>query len=133
MPATALFDREKEARSKTVTIPFTQVSRLLAYARIRRGSVVSKLVSLEDVVKKYLLAYSGVFVLGVAACAQSGPGSTPGTGGTSSPGSAGTTGNGGNTAGNAGTTGNGGSTAGDAGTTGSGGDTSMGSGGSSTA
>ena len=33
--------------------------------------------------KKFLLAYSGVFVLAVAACAQSGPGTTTGTAGTS--------------------------------------------------
>jgi hypothetical protein len=84
-------------------------------------------------VKKYLLAYSAVFVVGMAACAQSGPGSTPGTGGSSLAGSAGTTGNGGNTAGNAGTTGNGGSTTGEAGTTGTAGDSATGSAGSSAA
>jgi hypothetical protein len=70
-------------------------------------------------VNKFLLACSGTFLL-AAACAQNGPGSSPGTAG-SSGGDA--TGSGGNGPGNGGTTGAGG-------TTGTGGDTSPGSGGS---
>jgi hypothetical protein len=71
-------------------------------------------------VNKLLLACSGIFVLAVASCAQSGPGSTPGaagsSGGDSSQGSAGTMGSAGN---------------GVAGTTGSGGDTTPGTAGTS--
>jgi len=82
-------------------------------------------------VKKVLLAYSGVFVLAVAACAQTGPGDGTGTAGSSSTGTAGTTGSAGTsgnagTTGSAGTTGNGGSAAGDAGTTGSAGNNGTG-------
>jgi hypothetical protein len=68
-------------------------------------------------VKKHLLAYSGAFVLAVAACSQTGPGSdTPGTAGSSATGTAGTQGS----AGTSGSAGNVGST-GSAGTVGSGG------------